>query len=518
MTSPQFISPQPQVTILSLHARPYETAVAAARTCYSSQGLVTADDVSAGSAAYRDRIALGIYQGGHHTTFQHPYVQFALKNVSRQFLWTFLHGHTFYNSEQVSQRYVEVRPEAFAVPPLEGKALDVYRGTIEGQIADYRALTERLIPPVRAAYQRRFPARQGDPRAQKTIRRKALEVARYVLPVATLAYLYHTVSLLTVLRYWRLCRMPGAPLEQRIVVEQMVSALLEADPLLETVLQAEAGQPLPPDVMPEWGSVGGARARAWAAEFDAALEGRASKLVSHKPDNQALLAQAVRGVLGQPRSALSDREAIELALSPARNPLLAGPLNLSSLSRLGRTLYHPGYTFYKKLSHSADSQNQRHRMTPASRPFSVNLLSPEPDYVIPGLVGQDPAARQGYVDSMERAWEGIERLAQLGVSAEVRAYLLPNAVSVRLVESSDLLNLRHKLAMRLCYNAQEEIWRASVDETEQVRAVNPDIGAYLLPPCGLRQLAELWPRCPEGERYCGVPVWHLGLDDYERRI
>jgi hypothetical protein len=311
-------------------------------------------------------------------------------------------------------------------------------------------------------------------------------------------------------------------LEQRIVVEQMVSALLEADPLLENVLQAEAGRPLPPDVMPEWGAArtpdDEACARAWAAEFDAELGDRVSKLVSHKPDNEALLAQAVRGVLGQSRAALPDQEAIRLALSPARNPLLAGPLNLSSLSRLGRTLYHPSYTFYKKLSHSADSQNQRHRMTPASRPFSPNLLSAEPDYVTPGLVRQDSAAQRLYADSMERAWQGMERLTQLGVSDEFRAYLLPNAVSVRLVESSDLLNLRHKLAMRLCYNAQEEIWRASVDEAEQVRAVNPGIGAYLLPPCGLRQLAEVRPRCPEGERYCGLAVWRLGLDDYERAI
>ena len=52
-----FISPAPQVTILTMLDRPYETAVAAARTCYSSQGIVTTDDVAAGSEATRDRIA-----------------------------------------------------------------------------------------------------------------------------------------------------------------------------------------------------------------------------------------------------------------------------------------------------------------------------------------------------------------------------------------------------------------------------------------------------------------------------
>ena len=114
MTTTRFLSPAPQVRILTLLDRTYETAVAAARTCYSPRGLVTADDVATGAEATRDRIAQGIYKGGHHTTFQHGYVQFALQNVSRQFLWTFLHGHTFYNSEQVSQRYVAVEPGAFS--------------------------------------------------------------------------------------------------------------------------------------------------------------------------------------------------------------------------------------------------------------------------------------------------------------------------------------------------------------------------------------------------------------------
>ena len=42
-----------------------------------------------------------------------------LRNVSRQLLWSFLHAHPYYNSEQTSQRYVEVKPGTFARPPDE---------------------------------------------------------------------------------------------------------------------------------------------------------------------------------------------------------------------------------------------------------------------------------------------------------------------------------------------------------------------------------------------------------------
>jgi hypothetical protein len=72
--------------------------------------------------------------------------------------------------------------------------------------------------------------------------------------------------------------------------------------------------------------------------------------------------------------------------------------------------------------------------------------------------------------------------------------------------------------MRLCFLAQEEIWRASVEEAQQIRDVNPTIGKYLLPPCTLRKLAGTRPTCPEGDRFCGVPVWRLDLSEYRRLI
>jgi thymidylate synthase ThyX len=158
-------------------------------------------------------------------------------------------------------------------------------------------------------------------------------------------------------------------------------------------------------------------------------------------------------------------------------------------------------------------------MTPASRPVLAAQLSwGEPDYVVPVLVDHDEEAGRLYRESMERSWEAIRRLASMGVPQEHAAYLLPNAVSVRFTESSDLLNLHHKMAMRLCYNAQEEIWRASVDEASQILEMEPRIGRHLLPPCTMRMKAGIRPWCPEGTRYCGVPVWNLSLAQYDRTL
>src|SRR5207245_9138163 len=137
-----------------------------------------------------------------------------------------------YEPEQVSQRYVEVRPDFFAIPPLDGEALAIYTGSLERQQAAYRRLIELLCGPAAREYYRIFPARRkNDAKYGKDVKKKAQEIARYVLPIATFAYLYHTVSGITLLRYWRLCRQLDAPTETQMVVGRMVEQLLEHDPL-----------------------------------------------------------------------------------------------------------------------------------------------------------------------------------------------------------------------------------------------------------------------------------------------
>ena len=66
---------------------------------------------------------------------------------------------------------------------------------------------------------------------------------------------------------------------------------------------------------------------------------------------------------------MSDEEAIDRVLNPARNRYRLEVMNVSYHSPMMRALHHASYTFAKRLSHTADSQDQRHRMVPASRPL-----------------------------------------------------------------------------------------------------------------------------------------------------
>ncbi len=528
LAPPAFLTPPPRATLTNTFVRAFDNSVAAARTCYAPR-VISTEEVAKDDKArtVRDRIARETYTAGHHTTLQHAHFQFAIENVSRQLLWSFLHAHPFYNSEQVSQRYVEVRAGSALVPNLPPAQLAIYQRTLDRQFFGYHAISEILGPVVEEAYFELFPGRRKQ-REQWVgqIKKRAQEVARYLLPIATFAHLYHTVSGLTLHRYHRLSRSLDVGDEQRLLIDAMIEAVGAQDPLFFRDLE----DPLPLEETPEFkilahqnngqgdtGGVGGERARAFAREFDAELGPWRSKLVDYKVHAEESLAQGVRSSLGLSRDLLSDDEAIARILSPAENKLFAQSLTLTTLSKSSRALGHPHYTFQKKLSHSADSQDQRHRMTPASRPvLSTQYAGGEPDAIVPDLIQSCPQALELYHQILGETFGAVDTLLDAGVAPALALYLLPNAFPVRFEESGDLLHLHHKWTSRLCYTAQEEIWRASVDEVKQVREVHPRIGKHLMPPCTLRAAAGVRPTCPEGKRFCGVPVWRLSLDEYRR--
>lgn len=506
-------SPEPSAKLVNAFDLPYDNAVAAARTCYSS-AMVYAQDVNKDEAARerRDAIARSIFQAGHHTTLQHATFQFALEKVSRQCIWSFLHSHPFYNSEQVSQRFVAVSPENFSVPELPEASQDLYLSTISLLMDTYTRLQELLRPTVETEFRRIFPSRDlNEKRWQSSIKKRCQEVARYCLPVATHAHLYHTISGITLLRYLRICENYDVPTEQAILVRKMADQVREWDP--EFLKSAQDAMPI--EETPEYAFVP-SDAQGFVREFDQGLEGRCSLLVDWNAGADKTMAQAVRNVLGLQKSEMPDMEAINSVLNPARNAYLSETMNMTHHGKLTRAMAHPHFTFRKKISHTADSQDQRHRTIPGSRPVLARHFSPTPDYIIPALVEASPLAKGFYCDTMDTLWKRMDLLLNQGAKMESVLYLLPNAFPIRFEESGTLLDFHHKWAHRLCYTAQEEIWKASKEEVEQVEKIFPSIGKYLRAPCTLRKIAGRKPFCPEGERFCGVPVWNQPLESYQR--
>jgi thymidylate synthase ThyX len=531
-------SAPPRVTLRNAFNHPFDSAIAAARTCYASR-LIGPEEIT---DKQRVNIGAATFFSGHHTVYQHAHFEFGLENISRQFVWSFLHAHPFYNSEQQSQRYVRLDKAQAYVPPeslfFDAASRAIYENAIARAWNYYRELSALLVNDARGILNdiwhigpMSHPKRLQ--KIERSAEKRAIEIARYALPLAAFTTMVHTISGIVLHRLWRMSAASDTPSEARAVIGEMVSLVRERDPQF---FDRFGTQPL--EEMPEWsasnisngangsaapgttnGSVSATHAaagEAFAREFDARLAGKTSRLIDHSPNAPRIAAEAYRAVVGQTEAQCPDSEALDRLLNPARNLYRLEVLDVGVHAPAMRALQHANYTFAKKISHTADSQDQRHRMVPGSRPLLTLADTRDPDYITPRLLANNAHVKELYERAMQDAWSAKNELLERGVPPEIALYVLPNAKSIRLIESGSLLHLLHKWTMRTCFNAQEEIYQASRDEVAQLAEVHPQFARYIGPPCHLRA-GVTTPICTEGSHFCGVKVW-LDFPNIVRRI
>src|SRR6202166_3667956 len=259
MTSPQpdrvpFEAAASRITLRNHFAHPYDSAMAAARTCYAPR-LIGPEEIT---DKQRLQIGASTFYGGHHTVYQHAHFEFGLENVSRQFVWSFLHAHPFYNSEQQSQRYVRLdHALAYRPPEMPGfgpAERAIYENAIRRAWGFYRELTALLqgdareilsdiwhIGPMSHAKRVLKVDRQAE--------KRAIEVARYVLPVAAATTMVHTLSGIVLHRLWRMAAASDTPAEARAVVGEMVARVREIDPQF---FDRFDNAPMQQEELPEW--------------------------------------------------------------------------------------------------------------------------------------------------------------------------------------------------------------------------------------------------------------------------
>jgi len=511
-------SAPPRVTLRNYFAHPFDSAIAAARTCYAPR-LIGPEEIS---DKQRLNIGAATFYSGHHTVYQHAHFEFGLENISRQFVWSFLHAHPFYNSEQQSQRYVRLDRAQAYVPPtslfFDEKSKELYEAAIARAWNSYRELSSLLIADARTILNdiwhigpMSHPKRLQ--KIERSAEKRAIEIARYVLPVAAFTTMVHTLSGIVLHRLWRMSSASDTPSEARAVIGAMVAHVREIDAQFFDRFGTE-----PLEELPEWKNAMAqpSAGEAFAREFDTKLHGKTSRLVDYSPNAVRVMAESYRAVTGLTESLCSDSEAIDRLLNPARNLYRLETLNVGVHAPIMRALQHANYTFAKKISHTADSQDQRHRMVPGSRPLLTLADTREPDYITPMLLANNPRAKEVYDRAMLDAWSAKNELLDRGITPEIALYLLPNAKSIRLYESGSLLHLLHKWTMRTCFNAQEEIYQSSMDELAQLREVHPELSRYIGPPCHIRA-GITTPICTEGSHFCGIKVW-LDFPNIQRRI
>src|SRR5713226_4125477 len=224
----------PRITLRNAWAHPFDSAIAAARTCYAPR-LIGPEEIT---DKQRVNIGAATFYSGHHTVYQHAHFEFGLENVSRQFVWSFLHAHPFYNSEQQSQRYVRLDRAQAYVPPtslfFDEKCKEIYEAAIARAWNYYRELSSLLIADARTILNdiwhigpMSHPKRLQ--KIERSAEKRAIEIARYVLPVAAFTTMVHTLSGIVLHRLWRMSAASDTPSEACAVIGAMVAQVKEID-------------------------------------------------------------------------------------------------------------------------------------------------------------------------------------------------------------------------------------------------------------------------------------------------
>jgi len=223
--------------VKALSNNPLSATESAARTCYQPE-LITEDDVvekcesSDDGLENQERFVKdNLYNTGHHTTLEHNVFKFGIEGVSRNLIWSFLHSHPFYNSEQQSQRFAPVDTSQMVVPDV-GENIGLFQETLQLQITAFNQINDLLFPLAMEEMFDRYPAlaKKAEKKPKtvaKEIGKRSQEIARYAYPIAAKGNLHHTINQMTLQRLKRLENHFDVPLEQRVLVDALFGALEE---------------------------------------------------------------------------------------------------------------------------------------------------------------------------------------------------------------------------------------------------------------------------------------------------
>jgi thymidylate synthase ThyX len=304
---------------------------------------------------------------------------------------------------------------------------------------------------------------------KKEAKKRAQEFARYLLPLGMNAHLYHTVNVITALRYINAVRViPEAKLEALDFISQLKREMLKIDENLAPLIEfAENEEVVFPEINIE--------------------KIKKEKKVSKKVE-------------------VFDIVDYDFDL----NANYAGVLRMSNVYLDEAVL--GSFNSYIKLSMSADAQNQRHRRSPAVRPRLEDIY--KRDFYMPEICN---SVKELYVKAVEYSYDFFENQKdKLGFGEA--AYALLNAHNIEIIEHNDFQEFAHKAQMRLCYNAQEEIFDIVYSQVEGLKKAGVKAAEKFMPPCCLRYEEGIKPVCPEGDRFCGVKVWKMDFDEFKRLI
>ncbi len=456
-------------------------------------------------------------EAGHHTTRMHSYFTWKMI-VSRNVIHDFFHSFPYYNSSQQSQRYVEIRNGNFLVPSgLTDNQRDLFLKSAQFANDKYFEMLPKLEPEFIKRMQKIYPNSSWQDLERRTYlegkaKKLSQEIARYVLPISQFATLDYTLNELQLIRLYRASMLPNVSNEAKYMVAKMIEAVSVRDPQILDELRVPVKNEKESKINEQF-------IREGKKEFDQMLGDKTSKLLCFDPKIREIVAMAVRNVLGVSKKQMNDEDALSRLMDPVKNKLLGDTFDTGINDPLTQCLRLINFNNAVRLSHAGDSQRQRHRTIPGVNPPMESIFDGEVDCFQPMVVRENQQLLDFFNETVTAEVENVNKCLDAGISRKDAVSLIPNSYNIRLIETGDGLDYIHRRKLRLCSNAQEEIFFMDLEQTQQTLEVFPEMKNVLMAPCGLRKKIGQTPFCPEGERYCGQPMWNFNINEFrEKRI
>lgn len=498
-----------------------EATACAARNCYSSIPLLESDVIAwSGKFTNTDNLIIDLFDSGHNTTLEHFVFNFHIEGLSRHFIWKYLHGlHDFYASDQQSQRYAKISPNSFFVPQsLEQEDKEKWK-------EHYDYIYKKYLDLIEKYEQLYIDKNLLNKQTFKLKRKKAMEMSRYILPLGQKSFLVHSLNFMGLLR--------------------MIGFLSNIKENEECYEEAQELSNIFQEKLINYGNNSEIKMKIKKEYLEELLnsfneDNYKFKFLKNYSNNYE---QTMKKLIELAKNKYNNDnynsnnnyhyDKINSILEKTNNKVLIDNVSIKN-SKFYKLEENPTNfeVLYKNqtmsmkfdtlgfISHSADSQNQRHRTTLKIRPnikdYFDNLKE---KYYIPKFLELDKELKKEYIDIMNKTYSFFEEQANK-YGFEKCIYLLPNSQKVFIHDIDNLFYYSHKAQKRLCYNSQEEIFDMTVQQVEQLKEEGLDTDKFNLnAPCVVNFKYGTRPYCTEGVRFCGVKVWKLNKDvQYIRTI
>ncbi|MBU0599923.1 FAD-dependent thymidylate synthase [bacterium] len=162
---------------------------------------------------------------------------------------------------------------------------------------------------------------------------------------------------------------------------------------------------------------------------------------------------------------------------------------------------HVSFTFgVEGISRAASHQLVRHRIASYSQQSQRYVKHEHLEYIIPPKIKENEELKKAFISVMEQSHQIYRYLIEKKVETEDARYLLPNAITTKIIVTMNARSLLHFFELRCCHRAQWEIQNLAGEMLKQIKNIAPTIFEKAGPKCieGIKY-------CPEGKLSCGEP-------------